>query len=138
MVADTVKKTKPECIIWLTSCQLTSRDIAGSEMLKEVNRVLNEAGDTSTTASARSMLGPKTRMITRLANWNGQDAAKVIPTAVGEKVGLYGFTKPAEGSLMPPVGYYLSVHPVSLNDDARNIALLARSYNNLPYDYVKK
>ncbi len=137
-IKDTARKTKPGCIIWLTCCQLTSRDIAGSDMLKEVDWVLNEAGDTATTASARSMLGPNTRMVTCLANWNGQDAAKVIPTAIREHVGLYGFTKPAEGSLMPPVSWYLSVHPDSLKGDSKNIALLARSYNNLAFDYVKK
>jgi hypothetical protein len=40
--------------------------------------------------------------------------------------------------MMPPVDYYLS-HPVdSLKGDERNIALLARAYNNLPAVYVKK
>lgn len=138
MIKETVKKANPDCIIWLTCAQLTSKDIAGSDMLKEADWVLNEAGDTATTASAGAMLGPDARMVTCLANWNGQDAAKVIPAAIREKVGLYGFTKPAENSLMPPVSYYLSVHPDSLKGDARNIALLARSYNNLPFDYVNK
>ena len=44
-IRETVKKTKPNCIIWLTSCQLTSKDIIGSDMLKEVYRGLNEADD---------------------------------------------------------------------------------------------
>jgi hypothetical protein len=99
---------------------------------------LNEAGDTSTTASAQAMLGKQTKMITCLANWNGQDAAVVIPDAVRKNIGLYGFTKPVLGSIMPPVDYYLSHHPDSLNADARNIALLARTYNGLEFDYVKK
>jgi len=134
----TVEKTDPDCIIWLTCAQLTNRDIAGSDMLKEVDWVLNEAGDIATTISAQSMLGKNTRMVTCLANWNGQDAAVVIPAAIKENVGLYGFTKPVKGSIMPPLDYYLSVHPDSLKGDARNIALLARTYNNLPVDYVKK
>jgi hypothetical protein len=137
-IKDAVKKTDPDCIIWLTSCQLTSRDIAGSDMLNEVDWVLNEAGDTATTASAQAMLGKHTRMVTCLANWNGQDAAIVIPDAVRKNIGLYGFTKPVSGSIMPPVDYYLSNHPDSLNADARNIALLARTYNGLAFDYVKK
>lgn len=137
-IKETVKKTDPECIIWLTCAQLTSRDIAGSDMLKEVDWVLNEAGDTATTASARAMLGPDTRMVTCLANWNGQDAAIVIPDALMKGIGLYGFTKPVNGSIMPPVDYYLSAYPDSLKGDARNIALLARSYNNLPFDFVKR
>ena len=133
----TVKRTKPDCIIWLTSCQLTSKDIAGSDMLKEVDWVLNEAGDIATTESVRNMLGPHTRLVTCLANWNGQDPAKVIPAAIKVNVGLYGFTKPVSGSLMPPVDYYLSKPVDSLKGDERNIAVLARAYKNLSINYVK-
>lgn len=137
-IRETVKETKPDCIIWLTSCQLTSKDITGSEMLKQVDWVLNEAGDTATTESVRSMLGSKTRLITCLANWNGQDPSLVIPSAIRQNVGLYGFTKPVEGSMMPPVDYYLSRPVDSLKGDERNIAILARAYNKLPVDFVKK
>ena len=136
-IRKTVKETKPDCIIWLTSCQLTSKDIAGSDMLKEVDWVLNEAGDILTTESVRSMLGPNTRLVTCLANWNGQDAAKVIPAALKENVGLYGFTKPVQGSMMPPVDYYLSKSIDSLKADERNIGALVRTYNNLPLSYIK-
>jgi hypothetical protein len=137
-IRETAKKTKPNCIIWLTSCQLTSKDIEGSVMLKEVDWVLNEAGDISTTSSVHNMLGKHTRLVTCLANWNKQDPAKVIPAAIKEKVGLYGFTKPVSGSMMPPVDYYLSKSIDSLKADERNIGALARAYNNLPLDYVKK
>jgi hypothetical protein len=136
-IRKTVKETKPDCIIWLTSCQLTSKDIAGSDMLKEVDWVLNEAGDILTTESVRSMLGPQTRLVTCLANWNKQDAAKVIPAALKENVGLYGFTKPVQGSMMPPVDYYLSKSIDSLKADERNIGALIRTYNNLPLSYIK-
>jgi hypothetical protein len=131
-IRETVKGTDPECLIWLTSCQLTSSDIAGSDMLKEVDWVLNEAGDIATTASVRSILGPQTRIVTCLANWNGQDPAVVIPAAIKEKVGLYGFTKPVSGSIMPPVEHYLSNSVDSLKGDEKNIAVLARAFNNLP------
>jgi hypothetical protein len=136
-IRETVKKTKPGCIIWLTSCQLTSRDIAGSDMLKEVDWVLNEAGDIATTGSVRSMLGKNTRLVTCLANWNKQDPAQIVPDAIKRKVGLYGFTKPVKGSIMPPVDYYLSKSIDSFKGDERNIAVLARAYNDLPYNYVK-
>jgi uncharacterized lipoprotein YddW (UPF0748 family) len=136
-IKETVKTTKPDCIIWLTSCQLTSRDIAGSDMLKEVDWVLNEAGDILTTESVRSMLGTKTRLVTCLANWNKQDAAKVIPAAIKEDIGLYGFTKPVSGSMMKPVNYYLSKSIDSLKADERNIGALVRTYNNLPLNYIK-
>ena len=107
-------------------------------MLKEVDWVLNEAGDIATTESVRSMLGSHTRLVTCLANWNGQDPTIVIPAAIKENVGLYGFTKPVKGSMMPPVDYYLTNSVDSLKGDERNIAVLARAYNNLPFDYVKK
>jgi hypothetical protein len=137
-IRETVKKTKPGCLIWLTCCQLTSKDIAGSDMLKEVDWVLNEAGDIATTESVRGMLGKHTRLVTCLANWNGQDPTKVIPAAIKENVGLCGFTKPVLGSLMPPVDYYLSKSIDSLKGDERNIAVLARAYKNLPLEYIKK
>ena len=106
-------------------------------MLKEVDWVLNEAGDIATTESVRSML-EDTKLVTCLANWNGQDPAMVIPAAIKENVGLYGFTKPVAGSMMPPVDYYLSNPVDSLKGDERNIAVLASAYNDLPFDYVKK
>ena len=134
----TTTKANPDCLIWLTSCQLTSKDIAGSDMLKEVDWVLNEAGDIATTEAVRSGLGRHTRLVTCLANWNGQDPVKVIPAAIKENVGLYGFTKPVIGSLMPPVDYYLSKSIDSLKGDERNVAVLVRAYNHLSFDYVKK
>jgi hypothetical protein len=137
-IRETVKRTKPECIIWLTSCQLTSRDIKGSDMLKEADWILNEAGDTATTGYMQQMFGKNIRMITCLANWNGQDPMIVIPAALRNGVGLYGFTKPVRRSFMPPVSYYLSHHVDSLKGDERNIAALARVYNNLPMSYVSK
>ena len=39
---------------------------------------------------------------------------------------------------MPPVDYYLSKSVDSLKGDERNIAVLARVYNNLPLDYIKR
>jgi hypothetical protein len=137
-IRNAVKSTNPDCLIWLTSCQLTSSDIAGSDMLKEVDWVLNEAGDIATTGSVRNMLGSQTRLVTCLASWNGQDPAKVIPTAISAQVGLYGFTKPALGSMMPPVDCYLSKSLDSLKGDERNIAMLARAYNNLPFGSIAK
>jgi hypothetical protein len=40
--------------------------------------------------------------------------------------------------VMPPVSYYLSNPVDSLRGDSKNIALLARAFNYLPFDYVKK
>ena len=132
------RKTKKDCIIWLTCYDLNSKEITGSDMLKQVDWLMNEAGDIATTESVRSMLGSQTRLITCLANWNGQDPTVVIPAAIRDKVGLYGFTKPVAGSIMPPVDHYLSSPVDSLKGDEKNIAVLARAFNDLPFDYVKK
>lgn len=137
-IRETVKKTDPDCIIWLTCNKLENKDIAGSDMLKEVDWVLNEAGDIATTQTVRSKLGVHTRLVTCLANWNKQNPLEVIPAALKEKVGLYGFAKPTIGSMLHPIDYYLSSPIDSLNGDERNIAVLARAFNNLPFNFVKK
>ncbi|MBS1542978.1 MAG: hypothetical protein JST14_05055 [Bacteroidetes bacterium] len=137
-IRETAKAADPECLIWLTSNNLNSKEIEGSDMLREVDWVLNEAGDIATTAAVRSKLGDHTRLVTCLATWNKQDPKQVVPAAMKEHVGLYGFTKPVEGSMMKPVDYYLHNPVDSLSDDERNIAILARTYHDLPMDYVKK
>lgn len=136
-IRTTVKQTNPDCIIWLTSCQLTSKDIAGSAMLKEADWVLNEAGDIATTDSVRSLLGRQTRLITCLAKWNKQDPTKVVPAALNAHVGLFGFARPVCGSLLPPVDYYLSQPVAGLQGDEKNIAVLARAYLGKNQDAVK-
>jgi len=52
-------------------------------------------------------------------------------------VGLYSFTKPIVGALMPPVDMYLSQPVNDFSGDGKNIAILARTYKGLPYDYLK-
>ncbi len=136
-IREITKKTKPDCIIWLTAYEVNSKEYSGSAMLKEVEWLMNEAGDITGTKVMRELTGSKTKLITCLANWNKQDPAIVVPAAIKEKVGLYGFTKPVIGSMMPPVHYYLSKPVDSLKGDERNIAVLARVYNNLPLDYIK-
>ena len=73
------------------------------------------------------MIGPHTRLITCLANWNGQDPLKIVPAAQAEGIGLYGFTKPGPDSLVP-LDDVLS-RPVSdLKGDQKNIAVLMRAF----------
>ena len=137
-IREITKKTKPECIIWLTAYDVNSKEYAGSDLIKEVDWLMNEAGDISGTQAMRQLVRSETKLITCLANWNKQDPTKIIPVAIKEKVGLYGFTKPVIGSMMPPVDYYLSKSIDSLKGDERNIAVLARAYNNLPFDFIKR
>lgn len=132
------KETKPDCIIWLTAYEVDSKEYEGSALLKEVDWLMNEAGDIETTNAMRDMVGAETKLITCLANWNKQNPAEVVPAAIQAKVGLYGFTKPVAGPYMLPVDYYLSNPVDSLKADEQNIAVLARAFKDLPFDYVKK
>ncbi len=131
------KKTKPGCIIWLTAYDVTSKEYTGTKLLKEVDWLMNEAGDIARTRAMQGLTGSETKLITCLANWNKQDPRQIVPAAIKANVGLYGFTKPGIGSLMPPIAYYLSESIDKFKGDEQNIAVLARVYNNLPFDYVK-
>ena len=74
--------------------------------------------------------------MTCLARWNQQNPLEVVSHAVKSDVGLNGFTRPVVGNMMKPVDYYLSRPVNKLEEDAKNIAVFARTYNDLPSDYV--
>ena len=122
------KESDPNCIVWLTCCDVNDPHIINSRALKETDWLLNEAGDQKRTEDARRMIGSHTRLITCLAAWNKQDPAVIVPEARKAGIGLYGFTKPTEGDLKKPVSWYLSQKPEDLKGDERNIAFLARVY----------
>jgi alpha-L-fucosidase len=126
------KETKPNCIVWLTCCDVNDPHIANSRALRETDWLLNEAGDLARTAAAKRMMGAQTRLVTCLANWNKQDPLQVIPAALAEGLGIYGFVKPGADSLPTPVETCLSQPFESLTGDDRNIAALARVFNGQP------
>ena len=100
--------------------------------------MMNEEGDISHVEGIRNIVGEHTRLLTCLANWNKQDPAAIIPQALKANIGLFGFTRPQINSLLPPVSWYLSKPVNEFERDNRNIAYLARIYNNLALDFVKK
>jgi len=132
------KETNPDCILWLTCFDITHPHIVNSKMFQEIDWLMNEEGDVAKIDSIKSMVGENTRLITCLANWNKKDAKKVVADAMHAGVGLYGFVKPDSTSLLPPIAHYLSQPIDSFNGDDRNIATLARVYNNLPMDFIKE
>jgi len=136
-IRDAAKKAKQDCIIWLTCYDLNSKEIAGSAMLKEIDWLMNEAGDITSTEAVRGLVGSQTKLITCPASWNQKDPTKAVTHAIAAKVGLYGFTKPVTGSLMLPIDSYLTKSIDSLESGALNIAILARVFKGLAYDYVK-
>ncbi len=132
------KNANPDCIIWLTAYEVNSKEYQETSILKEVDWLMNEAGDEERTRDMQKLVGSHTKLITCLAHWNGQDPKVIVPAAIKQGVSIYGFTKPVLGNIMHPVDYYLSKPLDSYKGDELNIAVLARSYNNLPFDYVKK
>ena len=83
------------------------------------------------------MIGPQTRLVTCLANWNRQDPGAIVPAARKDNIGLYGFTKPTQGDLKPPASFYLQKPVQSFQGDDRNIAVLTRVYRGLSQDFVQ-
>lgn len=135
-IRETAKNVNPKCIIWLSTYELNSREYAEIDLLKEVDWLMNEAGDISRTESARNLIGNHTKLITCLANWNKQDPIEVVNHAKKENIGLYGFTRPIKGSLMPPINYYLRKSIDSYEGDEKNLAVFARIYNDLPLNFI--
>jgi hypothetical protein len=130
------KGANPNCIVWLTSNNTTHPHVVNSDMYKEADWLMNEAGDMKRISAIKPMIGKDTRLITCLARWNGQDATKVVPEALKAGIGLYGFAKPGTSSLLPLET--LLACPVSeLQGDDRNIAVLARAYHGASINSVR-
>ena len=136
VIRKAAKETNPNCIVWLTCCDINDPHIANSRALRETDWLLNEAGDLKRTADAKKMIGPHTRLITCLANWNGQDPMQVVPAALKEGIGLYGFTRPGADSLLP-LESLLARSVGELKGDEKNIAVLARAFHGAPMDSIR-
>jgi hypothetical protein len=109
-------------------------------MLQQADWLTNEAGDLKSLKEVASRVGKQTRLVTCMARWNNQDVVQTVNEIKNSKldVGLYGFTKPTNGTLPLPVSSYLSKPVSSFTGDDKNIAVFARVYNKLPLDYVQK
>jgi hypothetical protein len=130
------KDANPNCIIWLTSNKPTDPTVVNSDMYKEVDWLMNEAGDKKSIDAVKAMIGSHTRLITCLANWNGKDATKVVPEALAAGIGLYGFTAPRNNSGLVPLNKIFSTPVAELKGDDRNIAMLARAYHGVSINAV--
>ena len=137
VIYNAAKESNPNCKIWLTSFDITHPHIVNSKMFKQIDWLMNEAGDMEGVKAVKSMVGDQTELITCLAQWNGMDPKTVVPEALKAGVGLYGFTKPQSNSLLPDIKEYLSQPVDSFSGDAKNIAVLARTYTGKSMDYVQ-
>jgi hypothetical protein len=122
------KDANPNVIIWLTSNHLTHKHVVDSDMYREVDWLMAEAGNMAHIEKIRSMIGKDTRLITCLAEWNGQDPTRMVPDAMAANVGLYGFARPRNNAGIIPLDKIFSRQVSELSGDDQNIAVLARAY----------
>ena len=130
------KDANPDCIVWLTSNHINHPHVVNSDMYQEADWIMNESGDITRIRQVKGMIGKHTRLITCLARWNNQDATKVVPEALAENVGLYGFAAPRNNIGLIPLENILSKPVAELKGDDRNIAVLARAYHGVSIDAV--
>ena len=128
------KEANPNCIIWLTSNQINHPHVVNSDMYKEVDWLMNEAGSMEAIRKIQGMVGKHTHLITCMAFWNGQDASTAVPKALAAGVGLYGFAAPETDDGLIPLDGIFKRQVCELTGDARNIAVLARAYHGKSVD----
>lgn len=137
-IRNSAKTVKPDCKIWLSCYDLNHPQMVGSKVFKEVDWLMNEAGDIATVKEVKTRIGANTQLIICLANWNNADPREIVPAALEIGVGLYGFTKPTDNSLLPSMNKYLAKPIESFKGDEKNIATLVRTFKGLPLDYIEK
>jgi len=135
MAREAVKKANPNCVVWFIVNDMDHPHVLNSPMYKEADWLMDEAGKIDDINRVKEMMGKQTRMITCMAQWNGQDAAKAVPEALEAGIGLYGWTNLKKPE---PLDTLFS-RPVSeLKGDDRNIAVLARVYHGKSIQSVWK
>lgn len=137
-IRQAAKEAKPDSVIWLSCSIMDHPDVVDSNMFKEVDWLMNEAGSLEHLRNLEGVVGENTTLLTCLARWNKQDALTLVPQAMEAGYGLYGFAKPSPNSLLPDIDTFLKSPVDQFKEDERNIAVIARAYNGLDYDYVKR
>lgn len=138
VIHSTVKRHRPEAIIWLSCNNPADPTINESKTFDEVDWLMNENPDSSTwPRKVRS--GSKTRLLQCVVGWGDKDDAPAIlqnpPLGIQD---FYGFAPPEIGSLPKTVSEYLKKPIDSFQGNDRNIAALVRRFNKLPFTYVAK
>lgn len=127
------KRTRPDCVIWLSCNNVHDPTIAGSALLKEVDWMMDESGNPDAMRRVASMLGPGTRQLLCVVGWGDRhDAMKICADATNDHFGVYGFARPGADSLPLPIATYLDRPIESFEGNDRNIAVLARAFNGRP------
>ncbi len=122
------KEANPKCLIWLTTNKVNHPHVVHSDMYKQADWIMGEAGRISEIEKMKPMVGKDTHLITCMALWNGQDATKAVPEALAAGIGLYGFAKPTGDDGTINLEKILPKQVSELSGDGRSIAVLARAY----------
>jgi hypothetical protein len=102
-------------------------------MYRQADWLMCEAGRIEHIEQVRKMVGEHARLITCMAQWNGQDPTRAVPEAVEAEVGLCGFARPG-GSGTIGLDRILPRQVCELSGDQQNIAVLARAYHGASLD----
>ncbi len=132
-IHSTAKRVNPQCVIWISCNNVGHPSIAGSQMLREADWMMDESGTPGVMRAAAPMFGRQTRQLLCVVGWGDkQDARKICSDAANTDFGIYGFSKPNPDSLPLPIATYLGRPIESFKGNDRNIAILARIFNGKP------
>ena len=133
-IHDTAKRVKPGCIIWLSCHDVRSPHFLNTSVFKEVDWLMDESGTPEAMRAVASRLGHRTQPMLCLVGWGDKhDARKVLSDPASQAYGIYGFSKPGTNSLPLPITECLGKPMDSFSGNDRNIAALARWFNNRPF-----
>ncbi len=133
-IRQAAKQTKPDCILWLSCYNLSEPTVVDSILFKEVDWLMNEAGDLESLETIRGTIGAHTQLVTCLVGWGDKHNARaILSNPKAGDLAIYGFSKPGESSLPRSVSELLSRPIDAFQGNDKNIATLARHYNALPF-----
>ena len=136
-IHDTAKRVKPNCIIWLSCHDVSSPHFLNTSVFKETDWLMDESGTPNAMRAVAPRLGQRTQPMLCLVGWGDRhDARKILSDPANRVYGIYGFSKPGTNSLPLPIADYLGKPMDSFSGNDRNIAALARWFNDKPFDYV--
>jgi alpha-L-fucosidase len=136
-IHDTAKRVKPNCVIWLSCHDVRSPHFLNTSVFKETDWLMDESGTPDAMRAVAPRLGQRTQPMLCLVGWGDRhDARKILSDPANRVYGIYGFSKPGTNSLPLPIADYLGKPMDSFSGNDRNIAALARWFNDKPFDYV--
>jgi len=103
-VRTAARSARPDCIIWLSCFDLSHPQVVGTDLLREVDWVMNETPTPEKLDATRQRVGPHTQLIQCVSGGSTDyNASKVLDNPRYRDVGLYGFAPwPDPVTTLPP------------------------------------